>query len=222
MKVHKVVIFGTSGHSIVIASIIETIPEYELIGFISNTPNTEKAVLGYKVIGDDSCLIDLMKQYDFTRCVVGVGDNFQRSKVVDFIGKNVPSLKVANCVHASAIISKHCQLGIGNVVMPGVTVGPSSVIADHCILNTNSSLDHDCRMDNFSSLGPNSVIGGDCSIGKFSQIGIGATVFHSISIGKNSVIGGASLVNKSIEGHSTYYGIPARFVKKRKLGDNFL
>ena len=134
----------------------------------------------------------------------------------------MPSFRFVNCIHSSANLSKHSNLGSGNVLMPGVTVNPSSVIANHCILNTNSSLDHDCRMDDYSDLAPNSVVGGGSSIGKFSHVGIGASVFHGISIGENSVIGGGSVVNKNVEDHSTYYGVPANFISRRKFGDKIL
>ena len=111
---------------------------------------------------------------------------------------------------------------MGNVVMPGATINASSVISNHCILNTNSSLDHDCIMSNFSSLGPNSAVGGNCNIGEFSKIGIGASVFHGIRVDRNCIIGGGSLVNKHTEPDSVYYGVPARFITTRELGDRYL
>ena len=110
----------------------------------------------------------------------------------------------------------------GNVVMPGVSINASTIISDHCILNTNSSLDHDCRMANFSSLAPNSAVGGNCSIGQFSYVGIGASIFHGVSIEENCIVGGGSILNKNAIRDSTYYGIPAKRISERKLGDSYL
>ena len=89
-------------------------------------------------------------------------------------------------------------------------------------MNTNSSLDHDCCMENFSSLAPNSAVGGNCSIGQFSYVGIGASIFHGVSIKDNCVVGGGSILNKDALSNSNYYGIPAKRMSHRNLGDSYL
>ena len=219
---HKVVIFGCSGHAKVVADILESNNKYQLIGFIDKFIPNNTTVLDYKVIGDELILPKLMKKYNFNKGVVGIGNNFLRSKVVDLIKKLAPDFQFINCIHNSANISKYCEIGFGNVVMPGVSINASSKISDHCILNTNSSLDHDCYMDSYSCLAPNSAVGGNCIIGRYSYVGIGASIFHGVSIEKNCIIGGGSILNKNTKSDSTYYGIPAKRVSNRELGDNYL
>jgi sugar O-acyltransferase (sialic acid O-acetyltransferase NeuD family) len=218
----KIVIFGSCGHAKVIIDIIESDSSFELVGFIDKFKSVGDEILGYKIIGDEQSLPDLMVDYGFHQGVIGIGDNFVRSKVVRTITELAPNFRFVNCIHKSAKISKHLDMGIGNVVMPGATINASSIISNHCILNTNSSLDHDCMMEDFSSLAPNSVVGGDCNIGEYSNVGIGASIFHGINIGRNCIIGGGSLVNKNLESDSIYYGVPARFITNRKLGDRYL
>ena len=77
-------------------------------------------------------------------------------------------------------------------------------------------------MASFSSLAPNAAVGGNCSIGQFSNIGIGASVFHGVSIKENCIVGGGSVLNKDAKSNSTYYGIPAKRISDRKLGDCYL
>ena len=218
----KVVIFGSSGHAKVIVDIIESESKFELLGFIDKFKSVGDEILGYKVIGDTESLSDLMVKFGFNQGVVGIGDNFIRSKVVGKIKELAPNFQFINCIHKSAKVSKHLTIGIGNVVMPGATINASSVISNHCIFNTNSSLDHDCIVSNFSSLGPNSAVGGNCNIGEFSAVGIGASVFHGIHIDNNCIIGGGSLVNKHTQPNSVYYGVPGRLISARRLGDSYL
>ncbi len=218
----KVVIFGCSGHAKVAVDILESNGDYKLIGFIDKNVPQNTNVLDYKVIGDESLLPILMKEYKFNKGVVGIGDNFVRSKVVNFIKKIAPDFQFINCIHKSAKLSRYTKFGVGNVVMPGVCINASSIIADHCILNTNSSLDHDCRMESFSCLSPNSAVGGDCFIGKYSYVGIGASIFHGVSIDENCVVGGGSILNKNAISNSIYYGNPAKRISSRKLGDVYL
>ena len=178
--------------------------------------------MGYQVIGDEISLPKLMARYGFNKGVVGIGDNYTRSEIVAVVEKAAPDFQFINCVHESARISKYSSLGVGNVIMPGVTINASSEISNHCVLNTNSSLDHDCKMGDYSSLAPNSAVGGDCSIGSFSYVGIGASVFHGVSIGSNCIIGGGSIVTSHTQSNATYYGIPAKLVSERVLGDKYL
>ena len=218
----KVVIFGCSGHAKVVVDIIESNNNYELIGFIDKFIPKSTSVLDYTVIGDELSLPKLMNKYKFNKGLVGIGNNFVRSKVVNLVKKIAPDFNFINCIHNSAKLSKYCDFGVGNVVMPGVSINASSIISDHCILNTNSSLDHDCRMENYSCLAPNSAVGGNCIIGKYSYVGIGSSIFHGVEIDENCIVGGGSVFNKNTKSNSTYYGIPARRVSSRKLGDAYL
>ena len=83
----KVVIFGCSGHSKVVVDILESNEDYKLIGFIDKFIPENTKILDYKVIGTESFLPKLMKKYEFNKGVIGIGDNFIRSKVVSFIKK---------------------------------------------------------------------------------------------------------------------------------------
>ena len=113
-------------------------------------------------------------------------------------------------------------MGEGNVVMAGATINTSSEISNHCIFNTNCSIDHDNRIADFASIAPNGVTGGNVEVGEFSAIGIGATVKHNVSIGYNCIIGACSLVNKDTKSNSVYYGIPAKFIRNHELGEKYL
>jgi len=221
MAKSRVVIFGSGGHAKVIVDIIESNDDLELIGFIDTNKTPGDECLGYKVIGNENSMTKLMKEFNFIKGVVGIGDNYLRSKVVNTIKSFEPNFRFINCIHKSANISNHCEIGVGNVVMPGVTINAETTISDHCFLNTNSSIDHECRMENFSSIAPNSVLGGNCSIEEFSYVGIGASVFHRVNIGYNCIIGGGSLVNQNTLPNSVYYGVPARFVSFRNIGDSY-
>ena len=53
-------------------------------------------------------------------------------------------------------------------------------------------------------------------------MGIGASIFHGVEIDENCIIGGGSVLNKNTISDSTYYGIPAKRVSSRKLGDTYL
>ena len=131
----KIVIFGSSGHAKVIVDIIESDTRFEILGFIDTFKSVGEEILGYKVIGNDQSLPDLMVEFGFDKGIVGIGDNFVRSKMVQKIKELIPNFKFINCIHKSAIISNHLTIGTGNVIMPGVIINASSNISSHCVLN---------------------------------------------------------------------------------------
>ena len=53
-------------------------------------------------------------------------------------------------------------------------------------MNTNSSVDHDCIIREFSSIAPGAILGGNVEINICSAISLGANVIENISIGNIS------------------------------------
>jgi UDP-3-O-[3-hydroxymyristoyl] glucosamine N-acyltransferase len=63
------------------------------------------------------------------------------------------------------IIGKNVVIGIGVAIMAGAIINPYSQIGDFAIINTKTSVDHDCIIGKFSSLAPNVTLGGNVKIG---------------------------------------------------------
>jgi len=77
-------------------------------------------------------------------------------------------------------------------------------------------------MSDFCSLAPAAVTGGNVKIGMRSAISIGAVIKHGITIGNDCVIGANSFLNKDLPHNIVAYGVPARKVRNRNIGDSYL
>lgn len=218
----KILIIGAGGHSKVIVDIIQNEQKYEIAGFIDNNLPIGHEVLGYKVLGKKEEINTLINKHEIFGGVIAIGDNFIRSNIKKKITQLCNEFKFINCIHPKSSIAFNVVMGEGNVVMAGAVINTSSEISNHCIFNTNCSIDHDNKIANFASIAPNAVTGGNVEVGEFSAIGIGATVKHNVSIGYNCIIGGGSLVNKDAKSNSVYYGIPAKFIRNHELGKKYL
>lgn len=218
----KIVVIGTGGHAKVIVDIIEKESIYEIVGFIDNRLDVGTKILNYKVVGKEEDLKLLSQKKSIYGGVIAIGDNSIRAKIESSIKSFFPTFNYIKCIHPQSTIARDVCIGLGSVVMAGVIINTSSEIGNHCILNTNSSLDHDNSMMDFSSIAPNAVTGGNVKIGKFSVVGIGATILHGISIGSNSIVGGGSLVLKDIKPNSLYFGNPAKFIREHIMGERYL
>lgn len=218
----KIIIIGAGGHAKVIVDIIINQQKYIIAGFIDEHLPKGTMVLDHQVLGKQDELSALVKQHSVFGGIVAIGDNFIRSIIVKDIKTSIKEFQFVNCIHPKSNIAYDVVMGEGNVVMAGATINTSSSIGNHCIFNSNSSVDHDNKISDFVSIGPNAVNGGDIRVGDFSAIGIGATVQHKIKIEHNCIVGANSLVNKNTKPNSVYYGVPAKYIREHKLGEKYL
>jgi len=196
-----IVIFGNGGHAKVIADIARLSKDYEFSGFITKE-------------NQDSL--------SFKKGIIGVGDNYTRSKIAEDIIKQYPDFEFINLIHPRAIVADDIEFGVGNVIMAGATVNPGTRFSNHCIANTNCTIDHDCVLENYSSIAPGATLGGNVSLGEGSAVSLGANVIQGIKIGEHSVIGAGATVVNDIDKNIVAYGTPAKFVSNRLASDSYL
>ena len=218
----NIVIIGSSGHAKVIIDIVQQEGKFNVAGLLDRFRNVGEKTLGYPVLGKEEDLPELIKTHTLKGAIVAIGDNFVRSKVAARIKEISPDLPFVSAVHPKASIAMEVSIGEGTVVMAGVSINPCSSVGRFCILNTNSSLDHDSILEDFASLAPGAATGGNCRIGQYSAVSIGAVLIHGIHVGEHTVIGAGSLVMKSIESFVVAYGTPARAIRNREQGDKYL
>ena len=206
-------IIGCGGHSKVITEIAE------LIGFrkIFYVDKNKKKFFFFnrEVI---STLPEDYEDYIF----IALGDNFQRENAFKEIINTNKKSQIVSLIHPSSQVSKRCSLDIGSVVMPLCIINSSSKLGKGVIVNSNSVVEHDNFLMDFSSLAPGVKTGGNVTIGIRSSISIGATIKNNIKVGSDSVIGACAYVNKNIGDNSVFYGNPAKFVRNREIGEKYL
>ena len=83
----NIVIFGSGGHAKVIVDIIEKQGKFNIAGFIDGYREKNTVIMGYKVIGDESSLKDIVFSYEIYGGIIGIGDNSIRVKIRDKIIK---------------------------------------------------------------------------------------------------------------------------------------
>ena len=212
----NLIIIGAGGHATSIAN-VATAAGFKIAGFV-DPHKSGQLHINIPVLRDMNELDDIRK-YDYA---IAVGDNSNRERLRRELVERYDHLKFPPIIHSSAIVSDHATIGDGTVVMPNAVVGPNTNVGEFCILNTMSSIDHDCVICDFASLAPGVVTGGNVRIGMRSAVSIGAVIKHGIKIGEDSVVGANSFVNKEISSNVVVYGNPAKVIRKRKIGDPYL
>jgi sugar O-acyltransferase (sialic acid O-acetyltransferase NeuD family) len=201
---------------------IEQTDYYNIIGFIDSFKPRGYRINGYEVLGSESDLPSLVNKFDITSGVVAIGDNWIRKTIVQKINQILPEFTYARVIHPRAVVGKDVEIGPGTVLMPGAIVNANAIVGEHCIINTNSSLGHDGRMNNFSSLASGVCMGGNCTLGEYSAVSLGSNVIENITIEEHTVVGAGSLVVSDIQSHVLAFGSPARVIRGRKVGEQYL
>ena len=217
----KIIIIGGGGHAGITYDCIISQKKYEPIGYIDiNRGNLHKH--GIKYFGKLNQIPSLVKKLKDCYFIVGIGDNFLRYKIVnDLKIKNI-KCKWATVIHPSASVSRTIKIGIGSLILSGSILSYNTLIKRHVCINTGASIDHDNFFGDYSSAGPGTVTGGNVRVNKLSYLAINSTVKHNILIGSNVVIGASSYVNRDCISNRVYYGIPAKEIRKRTIGENYL
>ena len=121
--------------------------------------------------------------------IIAIGSNQLRQKIS--LEKSNHFVKV---IYLRANVSSRCSILEGTVVMAGATINSGSFIGKHCIINTNSVIEHDCLLANFVHVSSGASIAGNVSVGEGSHLGIGCSVIPDIKTGKWAIIGAGVLL----------------------------
>lgn len=218
----NIVLIGGGNQLAYSIDIIEKQNLHVIVGIIDSRNARGEILCGYKVIGNQEDIITLVHEYNIDGCIITIGDNWSRKIVFDKVAKLAPNLKWPNAIHPSVIIGNNVIFGIGILAMAGVIFNTGAYIGNFTNYFTRCNIEHDCFIDDFSSISAGVVLGGKVRVGKYSAIALNATIFDRLRIGDNTVIGSASLVTKDIPDNVLVYGNPARIIRSRKLGEKFL
>jgi len=218
----NLVLIGGGNQAHYTIDIIEKENKYNILGIIDSIHDVGSERFGYKILGRQENIVELIKLYNIEVGIISIGDNWSRYYVYNKIIEQVPNFEFVNAIHPSVIIGNNVKLGFGIVAMAGCIFNPKAVIEDFTFFATGSQVEHDCFIDKFSSISAGSVTGGYVRLGKFSAITLGVTVIDRVEIGENTVVGSGSLVVKSLPDNVLAYGNPAKIIRERKEGEKFL
>lgn len=97
--------------------------------------------------------------------------------------------------------------------MAGAVVQANAKIGDGVIINTCSSVDHDCVVGNWTHVAVGARLAGSVKAGKSVLLGAGCVILNNLSVTDNCIVGAGSAVICNINDVGTYVGVPARRIK---------
>ncbi len=193
----RVYMYGAGGHAKVVMDILVAC-------------GMEVAAL----VDDDSVLREfngLPVLHDAEGCspfIISIGSNKIRKEIAERLNAGFIA-----AVHPTATVSPSASVGEGTVVMQGAVIQADAKIGRHCIINTASTVDHECVIGDYAHISPNVSLCGNVHVGEGTQIGVGAVVVPGVRIGKWSLVCAGSVVTKDIPDYCVAAGNRCNVIK---------
>lgn len=208
----KVVIWGASGHALVVGDIFRARGDVEVVGYLDD--RKEKlgtAMAGKTVLGGREILTSL-RANGVSRIVIAIGDCRVRVDLASYA--IAAGFELVNAIHPASVVSPWSTLGRGVVACAGAIVNAACDIGSNVILNTGCSVDHECLIEDGVHVGPGAHLGGRVTVGRGAWIGLGASVNDKVTIGSLTTVGAGSVVTKSLPSNVVAFGVPARVMRE--------
>ena len=201
-------ILGAGGHAKVVADCALATGRWASIAFLDDRyPSLEK-VNHWSVIGKASDMKAFISQ--FPEMAVGVGVSYEALRLEWIKQGQEAGVEFPAIVHPSATVSPFTSIGDGSVVFAGAVVNINTSVGSGCIINTASSIDHDCIIGDGSHISPGAILGGNVKVGETAWIGMGAKIIQGCSLGDSAVVGAGTVVLSDVFERSKVVGVPAR------------
>lgn len=179
----SLLIIGAGGHGKVVAEAAELENKYDEIAFLDDNNEVDK-IYDFSIIGKVKDYKIFKNKYKYA--FVAIGNNEVRLKLIDELLKE--GFIVPVIIHPRATVSKYSKIELGTVALSGSIVNVNCSIGKGCILNINSTLDHDSNLGDGVHISSGSVIRSMVNIGKLSTIRAGACITQGKIIEKNTII----------------------------------
>lgn len=167
----SIVIYGAGGHAKVVLDLITDLGHQVDCFFDDSGLNASFGNLGIPVYKYDPNI------FPDAELIIAVGNSVVRKKIADFV-----SHRFATLIHPQASVSKTANIGLGSVVLAHATVQADAKIGDHVIVNANTCIDHEVRVESFVHISPLCYIGSACVIQE------GVTIQPATAILRNTLV----------------------------------
>ncbi|WP_061547402.1 hypothetical protein, partial [Cylindrospermopsis raciborskii] len=182
----KYIIWGSSGHSKVLHSLI-TLCQGKVIALFDNNPNSSVSIKGLPLyIGLDGLHQWMLDYEDFQNIygIAAIGGSRGKDRIATHQLFCSFGIKVETLKHPNSTICQTATIGKGSQLLCQSLIAAGSTIGDACIINHQASIDHECLIGNGVHLAPSSTLCGCVNLGDNVMIGAGAVVLPRISIGE--------------------------------------
>lgn len=211
----QVVVWGASGHALVVADILRQSGRFSVVGFIDSvSPDRCGEPFGGGVVLGGREEMPALLRGGVNYLALGVGDC--RARMALAAEAVAGGFRLATAIHPAATIAPDTPVGEGSVICAGAVINPGARLGKAVIVNTCASVDHECLIADGVHLSPGVHLAGRVSVGECTSVGIGSVARDGVSIGKGCIIGAGAVMVSDIPDNVLAYGVPAKAVRENQ------
>lgn len=207
------VIIGCGGFGREVHDVVDAInylkPTWNILGYLDDRPDPLNVSLvesrGSKVLGGTDWL---MTEGHGVQFVIGIGTGKIRRIIDERL--SAAGFTSATLVHPAATLGHDVRLGQGSVICAGVRATTNISLGRHVHLNINTTVGHDCTLDDYVTVNPLVAISGGVKVGTETMFGTHSAILQNLSVGERCVVGAGSCVVRDVPSDAVVKGVPAR------------
>lgn len=202
-KKEPIILIGGGGHCKACIDVIEQEGRFFIAGIVDIPEKLGESILGYKYIGTDEDIPELVRKYKNALITVGqIKSAKLRIKLYELLKKAKATLPVITS--PLAYVSKSATINEGTIIMHDVVVNAVSKIGVNCILNSKCLIEHEAIVGNNCHISTGAIINGQVKVGEECFIGSGSVIGNNISIIDGVIVPAGMPVYKDIKRKGIY------------------
>ena len=172
--------------------------DWEIGGFLdANAQALEKFQIEFPVLGDPQT----WQIGASDRFICAIGDPAIRLRICRELQSR--GAEFITLIHPSAIVGSRCDIGIGTILCPGVTVTVDATIGNFVILNVRSCVGHDACVGDGCTVNDFCDITGNVQLGEGVFLGSHSSVTPSAKVGNYARVGAGSVIVRRVRSNTT-------------------
>lgn len=198
-------VIGSGGHAKVAIDTARQMHNISVCGALDDNPRAiGQYVAGVEVMGQVN--LESVHRFGIELAFIAIGSNEVRRRIASLMDGAV---SWATLIHPLTYVSAASHIGDGTLVCAGSIVQADAMVGHHVVVNTSSSVDHNCVVQDFAHIAPGAHLAGDVTIGEGALIGLSAGVIQGKRVGDWAIVGAGAMVIGDVRPRTTVVGIPA-------------
>ena len=209
------VIWGSSGHALVIADLLQA-QGGQILATFDNDAAAQPIADDIPVFYGKAGFADWQHATAATRVqyVIAIGGarGADRLDLADFLESR--GLTPATAIASDSSVARSSRVEPGAQVLARGIVAARATLGRQSIVNNGAQVDHECRVEAGVHLAPGAVLCGQVSVGHCAFIGAGSVVLPRLTIGAGATVGAGAVVTRDVAPQTIVAGNPARIISR--------
>ena len=207
----EAIVWGGTGHTKVVHQILKK-SGVTVACFCDRDPAVVSPIMGVPIWHREEDLIVWLRSVDpdglcFVAAIGGTGGASRLAVHAYLTDMGISPISITH--HTAWVDETVILAGGGDQVLAMAAVGVDVLLGKQCIVNTNTTVDHDSRVGDGVHVMPGATIAGQVVIGNEAVVGSNTTVLPNIRIGDGALVGAGAVVTRDVDPWTTVVGVPA-------------